>query len=250
MEKRRWWEFDSAMLHVLAMVLMLSDHAWSTLFPSQRWMTGIGRIAFPIFAFMLVEGYYHTHSFKKYIYRMLAFALISEIPFNLMMGGRIWGPTHQNVMWTFLIALIGMKLMDIIKQKGKWWITGLGITGIVIGCFILGFALFVDYYGTGILMVFTFYFFREKKWWCYLGQFAVMYWLNVELLGGLCYPVSIAGIEFEIVEQGIALFALLPIWLYRGRQGYHSKPFQYFCYGFYPVHMLLLVGIGYLMSIM
>ena len=47
--------------------------------------------------------------------------------------------------------------------------------------------------------------------------------------------------EFEIWQQGLALLALLPIWLYRGRQGYHSKPFQYACYAFYPVHMLILV---------
>ena len=65
-----------------------------------------------------------------------------------------------------------------------------------------------------------------------------LFWL---LLGGLLYPVHIFGMEFEICQQGLALLALLPIWLYRGRQGYHSKPFQYACYAFYPVHMLILV---------
>lgn len=59
--------------------------------------------------------------------------------------------------------------------------------------------------------------------------------------GGLLYPVHIFGMEFEICQQGLALLALIPIWLYRGRQGYHSKPFQYACYAFYPVHMLILV---------
>ena len=49
--------------------------------------------------------------------------------------------------------------------------------------------------------------------------------------------------EFELCQQGLALLALIPIWLYRGRQGYHSKPFQYICYAFYPVHMLLLVAV-------
>ena len=52
---------------------------------------------------------------------------------------------------------------------------------------------------------------------------------------------SVIRAEFEVCQQGLALLALIPIWLYRGRQGYHSKPFQYVCYAFYPVHMLVLV---------
>lgn len=245
-EKRRFLELDSATLHIIAMLLMLSDHAWSTLFPGLRWMTSVGRIAFPIFAFMTAEGYFHTHDFKKYLKRMLIFALISEIPFNLMMGGSLIGPFHQNVLWTFIIALLGMKSMDMIRSKDKLWLSVLGCSGVMLVCFALGFACFTDYYGTGILMIFTFYFFKERKWWCYLGQFAVMYWLNVELLGGYCFFINIFGMKLEIVEQGLALLALIPIWLYRGRRGYHSKAFQYFCYGFYPGHMLFLVLIGYL----
>lgn len=246
--KRKWYEFDSAMLHILAMVFMLSDHSWSTLFPSHRWMTGIGRIAFPIFAFMIVEGYHHTHNLKKYITRMFIFALISEIPFDLMVDGVLFYPFHQNVMWTFLIALFCMWVIDKAKAKEKWWLTVIvALLMSVVGA-ILGFACFVDYYGVGVLTVLVFYFFRGKKWWCYAGQFVLMYWLNVELLGGFYYPVTIFGIEFEIIEQGLALIALIPIWLYRGRQGYHSKLFQYFCYAFYPGHMLLLVIIGMIMQ--
>lgn len=245
-EQRKWWEFDSAMLHILAMVLMLSDHTWSALLPGQAWMTCIGRIAFPIFAFMIAEGYRHTRDWKKYAKRMLLFALISEIPFNYMVNGTWRYPFHQNVMWTFFIALLGMKAMDTIRAKGKRWLSIAGCTGIVILCTVLGFACFVDYYGTGILMVFAFYFFPGKKWWDYLGQFAIMYYLNVEVLGGFYYDVTVFGIHMELVQQAFALLALIPIWLYRGRQGYHSKGFQYFCYAFYPVHMLLLVIIGYL----
>ena len=72
------------------------------------------------------------------------------------------------------------------------------------------------------------------------AQAAALYWVNVELLGGLMYPIQLFGMDFELCQQGLALLALVPIWLYRGRQGYHSKPFQYACYAFYPVHMLLL----------
>ena len=73
-----------------------------------------------------------------------------------------------------------------------------------------------------------------------LGQLLALYWVNVELLGGLMYPVRLLGMEFELFQQGMALLALIPVWLYRGRQGHHSKPFQYACYAFYPVHMLVL----------
>ena len=106
---------------------------------------------------------------------------------------------------------------------------------------LLGTLGMVDYYGAGILTVFIFYFFRGRKWWCLLGQLLALYWVNVEMLGGLMYPIHLFGNEFEICQQGLALLALLPIWLYRGRQGYHIKPFQYACYAFYPVHMLVLV---------
>ena len=88
--------------------------------------------------------------------------------------------------------------------------------------------------------LFVFYLFRGRSWWCLLGQAAALYWINVEMLGGLMYPVSLFGAEFELCQQGLALLSLLLVWLYHGRQGYHSKKFQYFCYAFYPVHMLIL----------
>lgn len=245
-EKKKLFDVSSAALHVMAMFFMLLDHTWSTLTPSQEWMTCVGRMAFPIFAFMIVEGYHHTHNLKKYMLRMLGFALVSEIPFDLMYNGQPIYPYHQNVMWTFLIALIGMWAMDQIRAKGKLWLSIPVCALIVLVCALAGFAGFTDYYGTGVLMVFVFYFFYGRKWWCYVGQLIGMYWLNVEVLGGYYYPITVLGHEFELVQQSIAMLSLIPIWLYRGRQGYHSRPFQYFCYAFYPGHILLLVLIGYL----
>lgn len=235
------FELTAAVLHIIAMTLMLMDHLWATLLPAREWLTCAGRVAFPIFAFMAVEGYFHTRSLKKYILRMLLFAVLSEIPFDLMYGGTWFYPVHQNVLWTFLLGLLGVWLMEQVRKKGKTWMYLLVCVLVVPAGLVLGTLCMVDYYGGGVLTVFVFYFLHGRKWWCFLGQLAALYWLNVELLGGLMYPVQLFGMEFELCQQGLALLALIPIWLYRGRQGYHSKPFQYLCYAFYPVHMLLLV---------
>lgn len=235
------FELTAAVLHIIAMTLMLMDHLWATLLPAREWLTCAGRVAFPIFAFMAVEGYFHTRSFKKYILRMLLFAVLSEIPFDLMYGGTWFYPVHQNVLWTFLLGLLGVWLMEQVRKKGKTWMYLLVCVLVVPAGLVLGTLCMVDYYGVGVLTVFVFYFLHGRKWWCFLGQLAALYWLNVELLGGLMYPVQLFGMEFELCQQGLALLALIPIWLYRGRQGYHSKPFQYLRYAFYPVHMLLLV---------
>ena len=231
---------DSLTLKLLAMALMLCDHLWATVLPGWMWLTDIGRIAFPIFAFQVAEGFQRTHDRKKYLLRMLVFALISEIPFNYLYYSSPVFPFHQNVMFTFFIALLLMLGLEKVRSKG----TGLYILAAVLSLpvgYFLGTVGMVDYYGTGVLTIFIFYFFRGRKWWCLAGQLLALYWVNVQLLGGLLYPVHIFGMEFEICQQGLALLALLPIWLYRGRQGYHSKPFQYACYAFYPVHMLILV---------
>lgn len=131
--------------------------------------------------------------------------------------------------------------METVRKKKKTPVFVLTAILVTIAGGLLGTLTMVDYYGIGVLTVFIFYFFRGRKWWCLLGQIAALYWVNVELLGGLMYPVRLFGMEFELCQQGLALLALVPIWLYRGRQGYHSTPFQYFCYAFYPVHMLILV---------
>ena len=223
----RCFDISTAALHIIAMLFMLMDHLWATLLPAQEWLTCVGRIAFPIFAFMSVEGYFHTHNFKKYLLRMLVFAVISEIPFDLMYGGTWFYPVHQNVIWTFVLGLLGIHIMETVRKKKKTPVFVLTAILVTIAGGLLGTLTMVDYYGIGVLTVFIFYFFRGRKWWCLLGQIAALYWVNVELLGGLMYPVRLFGMEFELCQQGLALLALVPIWLYRGRQGYHSKPFLF-----------------------
>lgn len=253
------FELTSAALHIMAMFFMLLDHIWATVL-SYPWLTCVGRIAFPIFAFLTAEGFFYTKNLNKYMLRLLVFALISELPFNLMYGGQLFYPMHQNVLWTFLLALSGLWLMERTRQKHKLWLTVLVDFLVCLLGTVLGYVLFVDYYGCGILTVFVFYFFHRGRednliarlWktckyprqvWtaiCFAGQFLCLYYINVELLGGLYYDVTLFGIDFELVQQSLALLALVPIWLYRGKQGYHAQWFRYFNYAFYPVHCLIL----------
>lgn len=226
-------------LHIMAMLFMLCDHLWGTVVSGNDWLTCIGRLAFPIYAFMLVEGYFHTKNLKKYAGRLLIFAVLSEIPFNLAMGSRIFYPIHQNVLWSFLIAIGLIHWNEKVKGKQIWKRVLVGAASVCIG-YIGGIVTFVDYYNAGILTVLVFYIFRGKKWWCYLGQLACLWYINFEMLGGFSYEVNVLGQIHFIERQGMALLALIPIWLYRGQQGYHSKTLQYSYYAFYPLHLLIL----------
>lgn len=238
--KVKLFEISSFALHIIAMLLMLCDHMWARLIPGNDWLTCVGRLAFPIFAFMIVEGYTHTSSLKKYVLRLLIFALISEVPFDLMYSSTFFYPIHQNVMWTFLIAIFLIHLNELARKKKKLWLTLLAAVGTSVLGYLLGIIFTVDYYGTGVLTVLVFYFFRGRKWWNYIAQLSAMTFINIVMLEGLQYEFTLFGGTFHFPQQGFAVLALIPIWLYRGRQGYHSKWFRYLCYSFYPVHMLII----------
>ncbi len=109
-------------LRHIAMAAMLCDHLWATIVPGNAWLTWVGRIAFPIFAYLTAQGYFHTGNFKKYLGRMALFALISELPFNLMYTGLWIFPFHQNVLWSFVLVLLAMKSLDAIKRKLPLWL--------------------------------------------------------------------------------------------------------------------------------
>lgn len=239
MNERRFPEMTSASLHILAMLFMLCDHLWATSLVSGDWLTCVGRIAFPIFAFLIVEGYSHTKNLKRYALRLFWFALISEIPFDLMVSGSIFYPFHQNVLWTFLISLGLLRLNGLVKERNAV-VRALVAAGTVILGYLLGIVTMVDYYYAGPLTVLAFYFLRGRSWWCYAGQLLSLAYINLELLGGLEYEFVLFGKTVFLPQQGLALLALIPIWLYRGRQGCHSKPFRLFCYAFYPLHLLFL----------
>jgi len=232
-------EITAFTLRLIAMTAMLCDHLWGTIVPGNDWLTCIGRLAFPIFAFQIVEGYFRTRDLKKYGMRLLAFACLSEIPFNLAMAGSWIYPLHQNVLWSFLISLGLIHLNEKQKEKHILRRVATGIGTVVLGC-MAGLLTMVDYYHAGVLTVLVFYFARPLGIWRYAAELAGLWYINLELLGGLVYEFTLFGHPVTFHQQGFALLALVLIWLYRGKQGYHNRWVQLGCYGFYPAHLLIL----------
>ena len=233
----------SNMLRTIAVLLMLSDHIWATAMNLGDWMTYIGRMAFPIFAFQIAEGFVHTKNFKKYALRLLGFAIITEIPFNFFYSSRWFNPYHQNVLFTLLLGLLAIKVIDGIKKdrSGKNIALSVLYLLLILLASVIG---FVDYGHLGMLTVVMFYLMRDFPF-AWLGQLVGMILLNITFFEGLVFPVEILGKTFEIPSQGFAVFALIPIWLYGGRKGKSSKALQYGFYAFYPVHMIVLYLIKY-----
>ena len=237
----------SFVLHIIAMILMLCDHLWGTFLTKYDILTCIGRMSFPLFASMLVEGFRHTSNRKKYVSRLFVFAVISEIPFNLMMASRLINPFHQNVLWSFLLGIVLMSIYDRIKEN-KHVLGRLGGYAIVTVIFyLLGIVTFVDYYGYGILMIALFYFTEiqmSQSVFCKMLNMAIqiagMYWINCGMMKGLLLTFTIMGIPFKFYQQGFALLSLPLIWLYNGKQGYYNRGIKYFYYLFYPVHIAVL----------
>ncbi len=236
---------NSLHLKIIAAAFMLLDHMWSTIAPDQMWLTAAGRIAFPIFAFQIAEGFYYTKNRKKYFFRMLIFAAISEIPFNLIAGGGMIYPIHQNVMFTFCISILIMMLLEKAKAKNMTVFIIAAIITVPLS-FLIGFITFVDYFGYGIWTVLIFYLFRGVKF-GQIAELAGIVYINWFMIGGLVYYVPLFGHQIEIPEQGFAILALIPIWLYNGKKGYSGKAAQYFFYIFYPAHMLILYILEHIM---
>ncbi len=233
-------------LHLVAMALMLCDHLWGTVISGNDWLTMVGRLAFPIFAFMLAEGYYHTKDYKKYLTRMVIFALISELPFNLMHEGTLIYPFQQNVLWTFVLALLAMRWIDRIIQNRKPWLAVI-LTALVVGLFyVLGLLTMVDYFGHGVLMALLFFFAKKVGRFEKAVQLFGLIYINCFMMKGLVYPVELFGFEMNIPQQAFAVLGILPIWFYGGEKGTSNKLTRTVNYWFYPVHMLILGLIAYL----
>lgn len=194
-------------------VQWLSEYGgWRMLYTLLRM---IGRLGFPIFCFLLIEGFEHTRDVKKYAARLFAFCLISEVPFDLLFRGKVLEFGYQNVFFTLLIGLLTMCAFRCIEQQKSWNIAGKAVccfAALVAGMAAAEF-LRTDYAAIGVFSIMVLYVFRKKK----AGQIA-------------------AGCAVFLGEVTAPL-AFIPIGLYNGERGWKMK---YFFYFFYPLHLLIL----------
>lgn len=233
---KKTFGLSAAALRWFALFCMLLDHLWGTIVPGNDWMTYLGRLAFPIFAFQIAEGYLHTHDYSKYWKRLLLFAILSEVPFDLMIFGTPFYPFHQNVMITLLLGLVAIHVIDQVQhQLVKLWLGCMELAGL----FLLGYITFPDYGLLGVLNVVIFYLLRNFPG-AKLAQLAAMIAIHAFGFQGMCFVVELLGKTIEVPIQSLAIFSLIPIWLYNGEKGCNNRCLQYLSYAFYPVHMLLL----------
>jgi hypothetical protein len=221
-------------LKCIAMDTMLIDHIGHTFFPQHLWLRCIGRLAFPLFAFLIAEGCAHTRDIRRYLGRMALFAALSEVPYDLLFSGRLWAPGRQNVLWTFCIAIALIWLTEWAREKGQG--AHLAAVAAAVGLGLLAGKLGgTSYGGWGVWMVLLFWLCRGRPW----GAPAAL--AGMAVLNGALIPsatVFLAGRSWPI--QLLAVLALIPIGCYNGRPGRQNKWIQYGCYAFYPVHLLIL----------
>ena len=160
-----------------------------------------------------MEGFLHTHDFKKYALRMLGFALISEWPFDwAFFSGVYWG--HQNVYFTLLLGLLAMKALDT-YQTAEGMPALKGILGAA-ACFLAAALLHCDYDVLGLALILALYMTRKDK-----------------------RAQCIAGAVFSLFEP-VAPLAFGLVWFYSGERGGSSKLEQWAFYWFYPAHIFVL----------
>lgn len=226
---------SGSMLKVLAILCMAIDHGALILYPvidalripfsilgksvTLYWvLRRIGRLAFPIFCFLIAEGFQHTRSKKKYGLRLLIFAFLSEIPFDLMRSGRIFDLSGQNIFFTLFLGLLFIYAYETIDEEWKRFLS-LALTAVA------AVMLRVDYGIAGAILVFTMHLFRNQ-------------------------PTVQALIAYPLLSRNICAFAaLIPINLYNGKRGFITSPaLKLAFYIFYPAHILILLGIRYLLK--
>lgn len=203
-------------LKLIAALIMVVDHVGAVLFPQYIILRIIGRMSFPIFCFVMAEGMYYSKNIRGYLLRLFAVALITQPVYSLCFTGQLFWK-QLNVMFTFLLAGIGILGYQRLPVAGKW----LGIVGMFAAA-CLAAVLNTDYGDYGVALVSLFYLLRENK--------KVM--------------VVVTGLFQLGMAQGIqqySIFSLVPILFYNGKRGRNIK---YFFYVFYPAHLLIIYIVG------
>ena len=201
---------DHVGLHLLrnsGIVLLYTSAGPLELFTLMR---KVGRLAFPIYCFLLVEGFLHTHDRRKYGLNLLAFALISEIPWNLEHTGALYCPS-QNVFFTLFLGYAGMCCIEELKER-PWELRISLIARVLVAR-----NLKADYGIGGFAFILVMYLLREQK--------------ILQAIVGTC------------IESGgwAAGLAFIPINLYNGQRGFiKGKVMKYLFYAAYPVHIMII----------
>lgn len=203
---------------------MLDVKTWA---PVYEIMRGIGRIAFPIFCFLLAEGFRHTKNKAKYLGRLFLFALISELPFDLALRGTLVDMEHQNVFFTLFLGMGVLCILEALRERIQndviYYITS--VIAVLFGMGISEF-LHTDYHMFGVLIIVLFYvFYRTRVVACAMGLLVLISCFGNELPSLLAFPLLL---------------------LYNGRRG---RGMKYFFYVFYPAHLLLLFAVGSCMGL-
>ena len=218
---------SSFVLKIIAIITMFIDHIGYAIFGKVSFFNYIGRIAFPIFAFQISEGYLHTKNLKKYFLRLFIFAIISQIPF-MMFCKIISNNFTLNIFFTLILGLISIYIYD----KSKYKILGI-ISAILIG--ISADFLHCDYGFYGVAIIFLFYAFKND-----IIKSSIIFILATTFK----YLINIIQYGFYNEYIYILLCTFIPIIfisLYNGKKGKNTK---YLLYLFYPVHLLFIYGIS------
>lgn len=212
-------------LKLIACVTMLLDHIGALFLPGIG-LRLVGRLAFPIYCFLLAEGAYYTSSRKEYGFRLLVSLLLSELPFDLLFFCRLTF-AHQSVMVTLLLGFLYAVAMNYMPSQGYRILLLLPFA-------MLAELLNSDYGGWGVAMIGLFVITRESrhKWWNQALWLAVLSWM----IGGI--SISIGPVDIPI--QVFSVAALIPIALYDGHKRTNNIWIRRGFYLFYPAHILVL----------
>lgn len=240
---------SNLVLKLIACAAMLGDHIGHAMLSYHignaafaEILRIIGRIAFPIFAFLIVQGFKKTHNVLLYILRLLAAGIISEIPFNLLTHA-VWRyDSNKNVMFTLAISLVALVFVDMCI-KGRNEVRFFCVFPILAACY-LAREFGVDYGYLGVLLIVAIYFFDGAD---FKGKLCI---LPILLLFGV-RQVLISVVKGEAVTswqitQIYSALSFIPIMFYNGKRGGKNgseagrKIKQYLFYLFYPAHMLVI----------
>lgn len=240
---------DQNLLKWIAVITMTIDHAGMILFPQLRVMRLIGRLAFPIYCYLLVQGFLHTKSRTKYMSRLAAFAFISELPFDLACYG-VFSWRGQSVFVTLFFCLGMLWLMESVLKNSrlsngiKWLSAGLilALTAVVTHL------LACDYSFSAPFLVAGLYFYvRHKAFGDTILFMSQPYMSFMLFFAAMFFSWMLKGYSPEASANGVITeaFCLPAAWLIQicnGRR--RKKSGKYFFYLYYPLHLLILYGIG------